>query len=210
MWTAALFAEVADSVGMVGFAVAGLFAVRGRSIDPVGVFFAVFATAFGGGIVRDLLLDFRPFYWSTHTHWIWFCLILTVFKPAINRVLARRFENFTMQLADAVGLSFFAVSSCYRAVEAGEAPIVAVLIGVATGVFGGMVRDVFTGKVPAVVSDTNPYASLAFVGCWVFYFMSYSFGVDPMVSGPLCVLGIIAVRMACYLGLPLRIKYFSE
>lgn len=207
MISTVFLSEIADAIGMVGFAVAGLFAVRGRKVDPVGVFFAVFVTAFGGGIVRDLLLDFRPFYWTTHTHWIWFCLAITILKPYIVRLLSGKFESFIVQLADAVGLSFFAVSSCSRALEAGAAPIVAVLIGVATGVFGGMLRDVFTGKVPAVVSDTNPYASLAFAGSWVFYIMTRWLDIPVSVSGVVCVLGIIIVRMACYLGLPLRIRY---
>lgn len=209
MINTALVSEAADSIGMIGFAVAGLFAVRGRKVDPVGVFFAVFVTAFGGGIIRDLLLDFRPFYWTTHTHWIWFCLVITMLKPALDRVLAGKFEKFIVQLADAVGLAFFAVSSCWRGLEAGAVPIVAVLIGVATGVFGGMLRDVFTGRVPAVVSDSNPYASLAFTGCWVFYALTAWAGFEPTPAGFVCVAGIIIVRMACYMGMPLRISYGS-
>ena len=209
MINTALVSDAADSIGMVGFAVAGLFAVRGRKVDPVGVFFAVFATAFGGGIIRDLLLDFRPFYWSTHTHWIWFCLIITILKPVLDRVLRGQFEKFIVQLADAVGLSFFAVSSCWRGLEAGEAPIVAVLIGVATGVFGGMLRDVFTGRIPAVVSDKNPYASLAFIGCWLFYGLTEWAGFEVTPAGFICITGIIMVRVASYLGIPIHVTYFS-
>ena len=62
MQSLTIIAEVADGIGMFGFAVAGLFASAGRRIDPVGVFVSVFTTAFGGGIIRDILLDLRPFY----------------------------------------------------------------------------------------------------------------------------------------------------
>ena len=53
--------EVLDIIGMIGFALAGLLATRGRRMDPVGVFVATFTTAFGGGIVRDIMLIYAPF-----------------------------------------------------------------------------------------------------------------------------------------------------
>ena len=56
MQSLTIIAEVADGIGMFGFAVAGLFASAGRRIDPVGVFVSVFTSAFGGGIIRDILL----------------------------------------------------------------------------------------------------------------------------------------------------------
>lgn len=61
MQSLTIIAEVADGIGMFGFAVAGLFASAGRRIDPVGVFVSVFTTAFGGGIIRDILLDLGLF-----------------------------------------------------------------------------------------------------------------------------------------------------
>ena len=82
MQSLTIIAEVADGIGMFGFAVAGLFASAGRRIDPVGVFVSVFTTAFGGGIIRDILLDLRPFYWLSHPQWIWMTLGLTILAPS--------------------------------------------------------------------------------------------------------------------------------
>lgn len=56
-----------DFVGIVAFALAGILAAEGKNVDPVGVFVMAFTTAFGGGIVRDLIIDNRPMYWMGRT-----------------------------------------------------------------------------------------------------------------------------------------------
>ena len=109
MQSLTIIAEVADGIGMFGFAVAGLFASAGRRIDPVGVFVSVFTTAFGGGIIRDILLDLRPFYWLSHPQWIWMTLGLTILAPVIVRRVQRFWQRRILLWADAVGLAFFAV-----------------------------------------------------------------------------------------------------
>ena len=72
-----------DSVGIVAFALSGLFAVKGKKIDPVGVFVVVFVvvfvTAFGGGIVRDLVIGNRPMYWIANQEYVWATLALSFF-----------------------------------------------------------------------------------------------------------------------------------
>ena len=148
MQSLTIIAEVADGIGMFGFAVAGLFASAGRRIDPVGVFVSVFTTAFGGGIIRDILLDLRPFYWLSHPQWIWMTLGLTILAPVIVRRVQRFWQRRILLWADAVGLAFFAVGSCATSDRLGHPLIVSVLIGVVTGVFGGMLRDVFCAKLP--------------------------------------------------------------
>ena len=57
---------VFDFVGIVAFALSGVFEGIKRRIDPVGVFIVAFSTAFGGGMLRDILIDRRPFYWIDH------------------------------------------------------------------------------------------------------------------------------------------------
>lgn len=151
MQSLTIIAEVADGIGMFGFAVAGLFASAGRRIDPVGVFVSVFTTAFGGGIIRDILLDLRPFYWLSHPQWIWMTLGLTILAPVIVRRVQRFWQRRILLWADAVGLAFFAVGSCATSDRLGNPLIVSVLIGVVTGVFGGMLRDVFCAKLPSVL-----------------------------------------------------------
>ena len=55
-----------DALGIVAFALAGILAAQDKDVDPVGVFVVAFVTAFGGGIVRDMITDNRPMYWTSH------------------------------------------------------------------------------------------------------------------------------------------------
>ena len=73
---------LADTVGIFGFALAGIMAAAGRRVDPVGVFVLAFTTAFGGGLIRDIIIDRRPFYWVEHDYFVWGILVLTIFASA--------------------------------------------------------------------------------------------------------------------------------
>ena len=81
-----------DFVGIVAFALAGILAAEGKNVDPVGVFVMAFTTAFGGGIVRDLIIDNRPMYWIAHEEYVWVTLLMTAVAP----VVIRRFRDKTL------------------------------------------------------------------------------------------------------------------
>ncbi len=158
---------LADAVGIVAFAIAGILAGRGKGIDPVGVFVLAFTTAFGGGLLRDIIIDQRPFYWVAHTEYVWLTMILTFFAPRIVRRFEEKTANEILVVADAVGLGFFTASGTAAALANGLPPLPAVLMGVCTGVFGGLTRDVFLAQIPAVISDRKPYAIVSFAGAWL-------------------------------------------
>ena len=129
--------DVVDGIGMIGFALAGLLATEKYRVDPVGVFVAIFSTAFGGGIVRDIMLDLRPFYWMSHPQWIWLAFVMTIFAPPLIRKTREGWRNIVYIWADAIGLAFFAVGSTATAWSHNQGAFMSVLIGAATGVFGG-------------------------------------------------------------------------
>lgn len=189
--------EVLDIIGMIGFALAGLLATRGRRMDPVGVFVATFTTAFGGGIVRDIMLDLRPFYWMSHPQWVWLAATLTLFAPTIIRRLQDRWQNAIYIAADAVGLAFFSIGSTITALNTGANNTTSIVIGVTTGVFGGLLRDVFLNRVPAVLSDKTPYASAAFLGC-LLYVSFIPLGLEPVTLSVGCGLLIFFIRVLTY------------
>ena len=108
------FLLLADFIGIVGFAFAGILAAMGKKVDPVGVFVLAFTTAFGGGLMRDLIIDNRPMYWIAHEEYVWVTVLMTAVAP----VVIRRFRDKTLHTlfvwSDAVGLGFFAAggTSC--------------------------------------------------------------------------------------------------
>lgn len=158
---------VVEVAAIVAFALSGLIAAARAGLDAVGVCVVAGITAFGGGTLRDVLLDRRPFFWVEHSGWLWGLLLLSV--GAMLFLRARHFEltERAIQLADALGLGLFTASGTQVAIEAGMPAIVSVLMGVVTAVFGGVLRDVVCNEIPSAFRDHRPYAVCAFFGGWV-------------------------------------------
>ncbi len=158
---------VIEIAAICAFAVSGLIEAARKRMDSVGVFTVAFVTAFGGGTLRDLLLDRRPLSWVHHQEYVWLVLALAVVGPPLLGLMRHRWIERLMQATDALGLGLFAASGAALALAVEMPVIVVVLLGVTTGVFGGVLRDVLCNEIPVVFQDHRPYALCAFVGCWV-------------------------------------------
>lgn len=156
-----------EAVAILAFALSGLLAAARKRLDPVGVVFVAGLTAFGGGTLRDLLLDQRPFFWVRHADWLWGLLALSVAAMLFLRARHFALTERAMLWPDALGLGLFAASGTGIALDQSLPSIVAVLMGVITACFGGVLRDVVCNEVPRAFSDHRPYAVCAFAGGWV-------------------------------------------
>lgn len=158
---------------IVAFAISGLIEAARKRMDVIGVFSVAFVTAFGGGTLRDVLLDRRPLFWVQHQEYVWLVLVLTLIGLPLLRVLRHRWVNRVMEVTDALGLGLFAISGASLALAAGMPLIIVALMGVIAGVFGGVMRDVLCNQIPMVFHDHRPYALCAFGGCWVFIGLNF-------------------------------------
>lgn len=163
-----------EIAGTFAFAMSGLIEAARRRMDVVGVAAVSFFAAFGGGTLRDLLLDRRPFFWVQYDEYIWAVLVLAVLGGLGLRVAHLAPTARPMLWADALGLGLFAASGAGIASDLGQAPIVCALMGVVTAVFGGVMRDLLCGQVPVVFRDRRPYAVCAFAGAWIYLGVSAS------------------------------------
>jgi uncharacterized membrane protein YeiH len=156
-----------EALATIAFALSGLLAAARKRLDAVGVCMVAGLAAFGGGTLRDVLLDRRPFFWVAHAGWLWVLLALCVVAMLFLR--ARHFAPTAraIQWPDAAGLGLFTASGTQIALQAGTPAIVAVLMGVVTAVFGGVLRDIVCNEIPSAFQDHRPYAICAFVGAWV-------------------------------------------
>jgi uncharacterized membrane protein YeiH len=160
----------------------------------VGVVLLVLVTAFGGGTLRDILLDRHPFFWMQNEIWIWLLAgraILTQFL-----VKARNIELSAKAIdwPDAIGLGVFAASGTQIALDLGNSPLIASIMGVITAAFGGLIRDVLIAQIPGLVNDHQLYASLAFVGGLFIWFLQY-LNVDNTVAALIGAITIIVTRI---------------
>ena len=166
-WTLSNAQLAIEAVATIAFAASGLIEAARKRLDAVGVVVVAGLAAFGGGTVRDVLLDRRPFFWVQQATWLWVLLGLCVL--AMLFMNARHFKptERAMLWPDALGLGLFAASGTQIALAAAMPGIVAVLMGVTTAVVGGVLRDIVCNEIPRAFRDRQPYAVCAFVGGWV-------------------------------------------
>lgn len=155
-----------EMVSTLAFACSGLLAGARHRLDAVGVAVVTGLAAFGGGTLRDILLDRRPFFWVAHVNWLWVLLAACALAMLFLRSRHLSVTERAMQWPDAVGLGLFAASGTQIALQTQWPALTAVLMGVVTATFGGVLRDVVCAKIPSAFSDHRPYAICAFIGAW--------------------------------------------
>jgi uncharacterized membrane protein YeiH len=156
-----------EAAATVAFALSGLIEAARKRLDVVGICMVMGLTAFGGGTLRDILLDRRPFFWVQHAGWLWVLLALCLGAMLFMR--AHHFEptERAMQWPDALGLGLFTAGGTQIALDSNMPMMVAVLMGMVTAVFGGVLRDVVCNEIPRAFCDHQPYAVCSFAGGWV-------------------------------------------
>lgn len=152
-------------------AFSGFIEARRKRMDLVGVFTVAFITAFGGGTMRDLLLDKRPLFWVTHQEYAILIFVLALVASPLIRTLRQIVSERLIVIADAVGLGLFSIAGVASALDAHMPLFIASMMGVITGIFGGVLRDIVCNEVPMVFRDGKPYAICAFLGSWMFLLM---------------------------------------
>jgi len=156
---------VVDLAGTLFFGLEGALAAIAGRLDVFGVMVLAFATALGGGLVRDVLIGAIPPAAIRDPRYAIAGFVGGGVAIALRRVVARMPVAVSTGL-DAAGLALFAVSGAVKAHDVGIAPLMAVLMGTITGVGGGTIRDLFLARVPAVLR-VDVYAVAALAGATV-------------------------------------------
>ena len=151
---------ILDLAGTFVFALSGAMAGVKHRLDVFGVLVLSFAAANTGGITRDVLIGAVPPGAISDWHFVGVSLIaglLTFYFPA---AITRRWSP--VLLFDAAGLALFAVTGAHKALAHGLNPVMATLLGMLTGIGGGMTRDVLLAEIPTVLrADLYAVAALA-------------------------------------------------
>ena len=159
--------SVVEIAATVAFALSGLLAGARKQLDMVGLCIVAGLSAFGGGTLRDVLLDRRPFFWVEHADWLWALMGLSFAAMLFLRRRHLALTEKAIQWPDALGLGLFTANGTLLALQADQPAIVAVLMGVITATFGGVLRDIVCNEIPAAFHDHRPYALCSFAGGWV-------------------------------------------
>lgn len=193
--TASTLVLVLDLCGTFVFALSGgLLAVR-QELDLFGVLVLSFAAANFGGIARDIIIGVHP----PPGIGDWRYVLVPVLAGIATFAWGGRIRRMRVyvQVLDAGGLALFAVSGAQKALDFHLGPVTAVLLGMLTGIGGGMVRDILAAEVPSVLRG-DVYAIAAMAGAAVVVggrLLHFPSAVDAIVGAVLCfAIRMIAVR----------------
>lgn len=180
------FVHVLDLGGTFVFAISGAVAAVNHRLDVFGIVVLSFVAGNFGGIGRDLLIGAVPPAALTDARY----LLVSVLAGLITFFLYAGIDRLRSPVLwfDAVGLAFFSVAGAQKAIQFGLSPVMSALLGMLTGIGGGMTRDMLLAEIPQVLRS-DLYAVAALAGASVVVIgdtLGLSYGVSALAGGALC------------------------
>ena len=178
-------------LGSFALAISGALTAMHKRLDPFGVLIIAFATAVGGGTIRDVLLPEKSVFWLNQTSYIYFILAGTIFAIVFK---SRLFHiNRPLLFFDAIGLGLYTITGVQIGLEYNLASVNCIILGTITGVFGGILRDILVNEVP-VIFKKEVYATVCILGS-ILYLVLHRLNVENPLLQIIPVLFIIASRL---------------
>jgi len=186
------FLQVIGYAGTFVFALTGALKARTYKMDVFGGLVLAFVTAYGGGTLRDLLIGAKPVNWINDN----LALILVLSGAAFTFFLKENVARFnrTIFYTDAIGLGLFTASGIKISLLYGLNDIYALVMGVITATFGGLIGDVICNAVPNLLKKGELYATACAAGGIIFIALNY-FSIKSDINLFICVLVVVALRI---------------
>lgn len=189
-----------ELIGIVASSVAGAMIAMDKKADLFGVLFLGIVTAFGGGILRDIMLGIIPHFFTSYLYIICSaCAALAVFIDAcVRRERYRREKekiDSAVNIVDALAVAAYTVSGMNVAIGVNgmDNALLVIVLGITTGIGGGMIRDVLVNTMPFVLRK-RVYAVASLGGALVYYFM-LSFGIGELISASVSMAVTFSLRI---------------
>lgn len=192
---------ILEMIGVAAFAVSGAAAAIDKNADIFGVVFLGMTTALGGGVFRDILLGYLPPRMFENYTYVAAAILASLLVFAAARIWRDGYFSHrdridaVVNVFDAVGLGVFTVSGMNLAIAHNGITnaLLVIVLGMATGIGGGMVRDIMIGEIPFVLRK-RVYAVASLAGGCVYYLM-YLWKIDSVVSAVVAIIVVFAIRM---------------
>lgn len=181
-----------DLIGTFVFAISGALAAWDKKMyhDIFGVSFTAFVTSIGGGTMRDLILGVRPV-WVGDKNYI-IAIAFGVLVTILFRARLLRFRR-SIFVFDTIGIGFYTVIGLQKALFYGVHPWAAVILGMISAIFGGVIRDMMVNEIPLIFSR-QIYATACLAGAALYIGLRYA-GVDEDWNMVASILLVIAIRL---------------
>lgn len=178
------------SIGV--FAVTSVIATQNKNLDIFSVVFLGAVTALGGGTIRDMILGQLPVYWVKDLWFLWVAVGTSLVAFFIVRSLSNR-QTLLLYL-DALGIALFSITAAAKTLGLGYSPSIAIVMGLITAIFGGILRDVLAGT-PSLLLRKEMYATPILVGLCIYVALN-RWLPNPELNIPLSI-SITFIIRAC-------------
>lgn len=179
-------------LGTFVFALTGAFKARASKMDIFGGLVLAFATAYGGGTLRDLLIGIKPVNWINDNVAFVLVFAATVFTFLLKENL-NRFKR-TIFYTDAIGLGLFTAAGIEISLANGLNEIYALVMGVISATFGGLIADILCNAVPNLLKRGELYATACAIGGAV-YLLLQQVPLEYNLNLFICVVIVVGIRI---------------
>jgi len=158
-----------DYAGVAVFAATGALAASRKQLDIIGFLFLASLTGIGGGTLRDIILGDTPVFWIRNSLYLAVCAATAVIIYFAAPLVEYRYR--LLLWLDAIGMSAYCVMGAAKGLAAGAPPLVAIVTGMMTATFGGILRDIVSGE-QSVVLRREIYVTAALAGAWAYVLLT--------------------------------------
>lgn len=180
---------ICDYIGTFAFAISGALKAARKKFDLFGAIFLGFVTAIGGGTLRDIMLGV-PVAWLHNITYFWVILVAVIVTFLFRNTIER--YSKTLFLFDTIGISVFTIIGMQKGLNLDIHPILAVMMGILTAVFGGIIRDIMCADIP-LIFQKEIYATACLLGGLVYWILLW-LSCPDFIAIIIATTIIIAVR----------------
>lgn len=178
-------------IGIAVFSITGVLAGAKKGMDLFGIVIIGVITALGGGTLRDLILDV-PVFWTYNNLFLAIALAAAIMAFFLAKPLWNSYQ--ALLILDALGVALFNVQAIDKTLAYGFNPVIAIIMGIVTGITGGIIRDIMTGN-PCLILKQELYATPILIG-GLFYILWLTF-LPEVILGDLCaIMLVVFIRFA--------------
>jgi len=178
--------------GTFVFALTGALKARASRMDIFGGIVMAFATAYGGGTLRDLLIGIKPVNWIND--YIALLLVLSgTMLVFLRKEKSGRFDK-AIFFTDAIGLGMFTAAGIELSLRSGLNDVYALIMGIITATFGGLIADILRNEIPYLLKKGELYATACAIGGTAFLILRKS-SMDQHFVLFLCIMIVVGVRI---------------
>ncbi|WNJ17267.1 trimeric intracellular cation channel family protein [Pontibacter sp. G13] len=193
--------DTLDVLGTAVFAISGALTAKSKRLDLFGILIVAFFTAVGGGTIRSILVGTQPIAWMVDLRYMWAILVGYLLAVLFGKWIApwRR----AWFLFDTIGLGVFTILGLKEGIRLGYAPIIAMLLGMVTASFGGIVRDILTNTIPLILRK-EVYALASLAGGAIFLLLE-NWEISELFRSMITLAVVMIIRFVAvkyHLGLP--------